>query len=417
MSSASALGLELELRHDAPALDFAATLPLGAISALVGPSGSGKTSILRATAGLLRAQHARVSFAGEVWSSATHHQPTRERRIGFVAQQQALFPHLSALGNVEAALLHLGAPERRAHAQRCLALAQASGLGEHKPHQLSGGQRQRVALARALARVLTRSEPMRSAAAAAARELTPTRAAPEGPIGAAHGADHGTHRAAAEGAPVDAVQDAPGGRALLLLDEPFSAVDRNTRRPLYVELRRLHAQLGATIVLVTHDLDEAAQLASHVVLLNRGRRVQAGPTSEVLTRPASVEAAQLLDIGNLLDAVVEADTLRWGPHRLRCDAALPPSGTTVRCAVLPANLLLVRPDKPEASALGNVFAAQVAEVIELGAEAVVALQPEGVAGAGLQMRLPTRAVRQHGLAAGQVVKIMLRPRDLVLLSH
>ena len=383
MSSASAPGLELELRHDAPALDFAATLPLGAISALVGPSGSGKTSILRATAGLLRAQHARVSFAGEVWSSATHHQPTRERRIGFVAQQQALFPHLSALGNVEAALLHLGAPERRARAQRCLALAQASGLDEHKPHRLSGGQRQRVALARALARV-----------------FTPPPAPWRGDPGAA----------------AVAAQDAPGARALLLLDEPFSAVDRNTRRPLYVELRRLHVQLGATIVLVTHDLDEAAQLASHVVLLNRGRRVQAGPTAEVLTRPNSVEAAQMLDIGNLLDTVVEGGALRWGPHRLRSDAALPAEGTRLRCAVLPTNLLLVRPDKPEASALGNLFAAQVAEVIELGAEAVVALQPEGLPGVALQMRLPERAVRQHGVARGQQVTIALRPRDLVLLS-
>lgn len=87
-----------------------------------------------------------------------------------------------------------------------------------------------------------------------------------------------------------------------MLDEPFSAVDRSTRKRLYVELRRLHQQLGATIVLLTHDLDEATQLASHLILLNHGRLLQDGATTEVLTRPASERAARLLDIPNVFSA-------------------------------------------------------------------------------------------------------------------
>jgi len=357
--------LSVQLRHDAPALDFAAEIPDGGITALVGPSGSGKTSILRAIAGLLPVRQARIALGAEVWDDAATHRPTRLRPIGFVSQHYGLFPHLTVQGNVETALGHLAPAARRTRAQHCIALAHVEGLESRHPHELSGGQKQRVALARAIAR------------------------APQ----------------------------------VLLLDEPFSAVDRSTRKRLHVELLRLHRQLGATVVLVTHDLDEAAQLASHLILLRRGRLVQAGATGEVLTRPASEEAARLLDITNIFTARIEtapgqaALQLRWGPHTLNLGGSRPAGvDGELRWAVLPTNVILLRPDKPLSNHLENPLPARVEEVVELGSEATVWLQPQGLAETRLQMRLPVRAVRRYLLAAGQDVTICLRASDIVPLG-
>ena len=357
------MSLLLELRHDGPPLDFTAEIPQGGITALVGPSGSGKTSILRAIAGLLRLRHARISLAGEIWDGPQLHRPTRERSIGLVPQNYGLFPHLSVQENVETALTHLPAAQRRSRALECIKLAHVAGLEQRRPHELSGGQRQRVALARAIAR-----EPQ-----------------------------------------------------VLLLDEPFSAVDRSTRKRLYVELRRLHQQLGATIVLVTHDLDEAAQLASHLILLNHGRLLQAGATTEVLTRPGSERAARLLDIPNVFPAQAVTSPggrtlLKWGPHTLRSAADhLIPEGP-VKFAVLPQNVLLVKTDKPWASHLENPVPTRVDEVITLGGEILVWLQPEGLPQTRLQMRLPERALRRYPVTPGTEVTVCLRAADVIPLG-
>lgn len=356
------MSLTLDLRNDSPALDFRAEIPEGIITALVGPSGSGKTSILRSIAGILRLRRANVAFRGEKWDGPSRHWLTRERPIGFVPQHYGLFPHMTVIGNVEIALSHLPARERLSQAQHFLAVAHVEELASRYPRELSGGQKQRVALARAIAR-----KPQ-----------------------------------------------------VLLLDEPFSAVDHRTRKDLYLELRRLHEQLKTTIILVTHDLDEAAQLASYLILVRDGRLLQAGSTGEVLTRPRCAAAASLLDIPNVFESRVEPSSskellLRWGPHTLRA-IATPPEEPMLRWAVLPHNVMFVRKDKPWGKHLENPLPALVEEVIELGIEAVVWLRPQGLSEARLQMRLPTRAVRRYTIEPGEILTISLRTADIIPLE-
>ena len=234
-------GLEVWLKQDAPiALDVRLSCAPGELLALVGPSGSGKTTILRAIAGLTRPAQGRVACGGEVWLDTAKgvFVPPHLRRAGLVFQSYALFPHMDALANVAAALGHLPAADRRERAAALLASVHLQGLEERRPSELSGGQQQRVALARALAR-----EP-----------------------------------------------------AVLLLDEPFSAVDRRTRRALHDEIAALRRILKIPIVLVTHDLGEVAALADRVSVLDAGETLQSGKPDDVLGAPMSARVREALDL-------------------------------------------------------------------------------------------------------------------------
>lgn len=234
-------GLTVALRQAGPIpLDLAFTCASGELIALVGPSGAGKSTVLRTIAGLYQPQHAVITCAGEHWvdTGAGLFLPPHDRRVGLVFQSYALFPHLTALGNVAAALTHRPRGEREARARALLAMVHLDGLEARKPAALSGGQQQRVALARALAR-----EPH-----------------------------------------------------VLLLDEPLSAVDRRTRRQLRAELAALRSSVSAPIVLVTHDLDEAAALADRLVVIDRGEVLQNDATAAVLAAPASDRVRAALDL-------------------------------------------------------------------------------------------------------------------------
>jgi molybdate transport system ATP-binding protein len=216
----------------------------GELLGLVGPSGSGKTTLLRAIAGLLRrsALRGRVSVGdkpGDVWFDSARGiaLPAQQRRVGLVFQNYALFPHLTAMENVAIAADKTWANSRFDELFERMGLA---GLQGRRPSQLSGGQQQRVALARALAR-----EPQ-----------------------------------------------------VLLLDEPFSAVDAPTRQTLYRELAALRQRVAIPMVLVTHDLHEARRLTDRVVILDGGESLQIGPPAKVFASPRNARVAELVGIAN-----------------------------------------------------------------------------------------------------------------------
>jgi sulfate transport system ATP-binding protein len=222
-----------------PALDdVSLTMRDREFVALLGPSGSGKTTLLRILAGLEIPERGRVWF-GE--RDVTGDKPA-SRGIGFVFQHYALFGHMTVAQNIAFGLevMKRGRPSKRDIAQRVdqlLELVQLPGLGQRYPSQLSGGQRQRVALARALAR----------------------------------------------------------NPRILLLDEPFGALDAKVRRELRGALRQIHDELGLTSIFVTHDQEEAFALADRVALLNRGRVEQFGSPAEIQDQPASEFVSSFLE--------------------------------------------------------------------------------------------------------------------------
>lgn len=231
--------LHISLRQDAPVrLDFHLAVPRGRTLALVGPSGAGKSTVLRAIAGLHHPAAGTVRCNGATWfdSASGLDLAARDRKVGFVFQSYALFPHLSALANVMQAMLDLPADERAGQAADLMARLGLAGLEQRTPGQLSGGQQQRVALARALAR------------------------RPE----------------------------------VLLLDEPFSAVDHPTRRLLHRSLEQVRTMSDIPIVLVTHDIADAARVADDLCFMQHGRNVETGPVVDLLGRPGSL-LAQWMD--------------------------------------------------------------------------------------------------------------------------
>ncbi|MCP5268341.1 MAG: sulfate ABC transporter ATP-binding protein [Zoogloeaceae bacterium] len=218
--------------------DISLDIPTGELVALLGPSGCGKTTLLRIIAGMESADAGEVSFSGQ---EATHLH-ARDRNVGFVFQHYALFRHMTVFENVAFGLRVKAKKQRPAEAEirkrvmDLLGLVQLDWLADRYPSQLSGGQRQRIALARALA-----VEPK-----------------------------------------------------VLLLDEPFGALDTKVRKELRRWLRRLHDEMHISSVFVTHDQEEALEVADRVVVMNHGRIEQIGSPDEVYSNPASPFVYQFL---------------------------------------------------------------------------------------------------------------------------
>ena len=335
----------------------------GELVALVGPSGSGKTSVLRAIAGLLKTPTlcGQITVDHAVWfersAKSKHHTnlSPQQRRVGLVFQHYALFPHLSAIENIAISANNTSATAINDAVKR-LGLA---GLEHRLPSELSGGQQQRVALARALAR----------------------------------------------------------NPAVLLLDEPFSAVDAPSRTSLYRELANLRNSVSTPMVLVTHDLFEARRLADRVVILDAGDTLQSGTPEQIFSRPRNARVAELVGIQNHFQGQFHQATandaagaakLDWQGCKLHVvDKNKLADGAQVSWVLAAEHLDISKvtenEESCEQSLPANTLRCQFLEVLSLGETSICTLVPLGwprLESVRLTLTLSSAQVRSLGVGMG-----------------
>jgi molybdate transport system ATP-binding protein len=355
--------IDVRFRVDWPgfSLEVDEQLPARGVTALFGHSGSGKTTLLRCIAGLERTGQGRLGFNGEIWQDADTWVPTHRRPIGYVFQEASLFPHLSVLGN-----LRYGQKRSRGWGARAdvrtarFSLEQAVellGIGHllaRRPAALSGGERQRVGIARALA-------------------VSPR---------------------------------------LLLMDEPLSALDFARRQEVLPYLERLHDDLEIPIIYVSHAPDEVARLADHLVVMDGGRVLTAGPLNAVLSMlDLPIRLGE--DVGVVLDAEVAERDERWHLLRVQCagarlwvrdnGAAL---GAHVRVRILARDVSIALEQIDDSSIL-NTLPARVESIGDEDHPALALVRLD-LGSAVLLARVTRRSVAHLGLAPGASVWIQIK---------
>jgi sulfate transport system ATP-binding protein len=325
----------------------------GELVALLGPSGSGKTTLLRIIAGLEPTDSGSIHFDG---ADATD-DSVRERRVGFVFQHYALFRHLTVFENIAFGLRVRPRNNRpsekdiRASVQRLLTLVQLDSLAQRYPSQLSGGQRQRVALARALA-----VEPR-----------------------------------------------------VLLLDEPFGALDAKVRKELRRWLRRLHDELHVTSLFVTHDQDEALELADRVVIMNHGKIEQVGSPDEVYARPASPFVLDFLGDVNVWHYQIQDGRVVVGGHPVDVPADRAPAQGSGKLYVRPHAVAI---EKAPGGAPG--FPATIVHVHRAGP--VVRVDLRTAWGDAARVDLSPDAFDRLGVTVGDGVVLVATDRNVFVVS-
>ena len=325
----------------------------GEMLTILGPSGSGKTTMLKVVAGIELPDEGSVQLAGHDVTFA----PPARRDIGMVFQNYALFPHMTVAENIAFPLKmrRVPAAETRHKVEEALRLVELAGYGDRLPRQLSGGQQQRVALARAVV----------------------------------------------------------FGPRLLLLDEPFGALDRKLREQMQLEVKRLQRRLGLTALFVTHDQEEALILSDRIAVMNKGNIVQIGTPQEIYARPVDRFVGDFIGESNLFRAratepglaVVEGTKVAL---RIPKATALAPNGEIG---------LLIRPERPRpiqaAGRADNVFAGTIDELIYLGESVKYRIQLES--GLALVVRWPIK--REGGaLAVGDRVTVGWSADDVHLVT-
>jgi sulfate transport system ATP-binding protein len=324
--------------------DVSLFAPTGGITALLGPSGSGKSTVLRMVAGLEQPDSGTVHFDDRDYTFV----PPQLRGVGIVFQSYALFGHMTVRKNIAFGLRVRKLPARDIDRKvdELLTLVQLDGLGHRYPTQLSGGQRQRVAFARALA-----IEPR-----------------------------------------------------MLLLDEPFGALDAQVRVELRDWLRRFHDERHLTTLLVTHDQEEAMEVSDHVVVMQAGKVAQAGPPQEVYDRPATPFVASFVGGTNVLRGEMRDGRASVGAFAVEVPqgSSAAPDGTSVQAFVRPHEVTLTRADgkTPEISV------ARVERMTRLGSQVKVSLKLAD--GAAMTVEMPKTEVDVLGIAEGDLVMANLR---------
>ena len=327
--------------------DINLNFPDGELVALLGPSGCGKTTLLRIIAGLEQADRGQVLLEGQD-ASNTH---VRERQVGFVFQHYALFRHMSVFDNVAFGMRMKPRSERLADAQirtkvhELLQLVQLDWLADRFPSQLSGGQRQRIALARALA-----VEPR-----------------------------------------------------VLLLDEPFGALDAKVRKDLRRWLRRLHDELHITSIFVTHDQDEALEVADRVVLMDHGKVEQVGTPQEVYRHPATPFVYGFLGASNTFHGRVEGQSIRVGDSLLGHQSFAFDEGSSVVAFARPHELKII----PSNIEMKQGVPATISRILALGVTAHIELtNQDHIHPAHFDVEITHEHLQALSLQEGQTVRLV-----------
>ena len=268
------------------------SIEAGTFTAVLGPSGSGKTTLLRVLAGFERADHGRIELGGRTVDDARRAEPPERRRIGYVPQDGALFPHLNVRANIGFGLTR--EQRRSGRVDELLALTGLGAMADRYPHQLSGGQQQRVALARALA----------------------------------------------------------PNPDLVLLDEPFSALDAALRASVRAEVLAILRAADCTAILVTHDQDEALSMADRIAVLREGRVIQHATAQELYDAPADSQLARFIGEANLVPATFTPQGIDAGALGLLTPRRPAPEDGAALALIRPEQLnVQVRDDRPADDAL------------------------------------------------------------------
>lgn len=343
-------------------LDVDLDLPARGVTALFGHSGSGKTTLLRCMAGLERAPQGQLTVHGEVWQddgkSGRHWLPTHHRPLGYVFQEASLFPHLTVLGNLRYGLKRTS-DAQRVSLDQAITLLGIDPLLARKPDQLSGGERQRVGMARALA-------------------LSPR---------------------------------------LLLMDEPLAALDLKRKEEILPYLERLHAELDIPVLYVSHSPDEVARLADHIVVMEAGRAVAAGPLTDTLARlDLPIQLGE--DVGVVLDAVVVERDLAWHLARVEFQGGSlwvrdggHAVGHRVRVRILARDVSIAL-EKVDGISIQNCLSATVEDMAG-DHHPALSLMRLKVGASPLLARLTQRSAAGLGLAPGKAVWVQIKAVALI----
>ena len=317
----------------------------GEVVCLLGPSGCGKTTLLRLAAGLEVPTAGRVLINGKEMSGPTAFVPPERRSVGLMFQDYALFPHLSILDNVAFGLTRLSGREARQEARLALSRVGLESYAEDYPHALSGGEQQRVALARAIA-------PRPS---------------------------------------------------VLLMDEPFSGLDRRLRDSVRDETMAVLRETRATCIVVTHDPEEAMRMADRIALMRAGSLVQVGEPRDLYLAPADLMAARFFSELNEIPGIVGASAVSTPLGAFPAPEGLP-MGAEVDVCVRPQGVLCGRPDEPGAAGriLKRRFLGEI-DLLELAVE-------------GLDAPLKARVRGAEWLKVGDDVSVTVAPSDVLIFA-
>jgi molybdate transport system ATP-binding protein len=360
--------LRIDIEKELPAFRLRVQLVVGQeVLVLFGPSGAGKSMTLQAIAGLVTPDSGEIMLDDIVFfrrqrpGSPNTFLPTRRRRVGYLFQQYALFPHLTALDNVAYAMGRNREARRRA--AELLQTMRLVHLSDRYPEQMSGGQQQRVALARALA-----SEPR-----------------------------------------------------ILLLDEPFSALDASLRDRLRTDIRRVQCEAGLVVICVTHNLEDAFALGDRLAVMRDGEVEQVGLVEEVFSRPSNLQAAEVLGVRNVFHAgVIQATSLRvlldWDGLTITAPPQPASPGQVVPVYVRPEDVKILYPERPLSEGLAANQAAGIVVAVRV-AGGIRSLLVDLENGHQVEIRGPTYVYEGLDLRPGREVRVALREAGVSLLHE